>query len=705
MPMTRHNASLLTLAIALLFWWSCVPSTTRTAPPIDREITDIQLLQMAQSAYEGQNYTDAEDVCLNLLDRYPDSANVPRAMLLMGLSRKALGNMTGAESVLIQLIGAYPDRPEAMDARIELLGVQLEQGRNREVVQAASGYLDQAVTPGQRFRVYLALGDAQNAIGAAADAFDAYLWALEKASSEQTPIIRERMKGVSTLLSGEEIEQLLSQPMDPWVQGLLTFQIGIVRAGEGHYDEAVWYFNRYVEGFPYHDNVTVAYELMDQLTEAISFDRYAVGCLLPLSGPYRMFGQRALDGIELAVADIGELEPDLPIRLIVKDSGSDPERASSAMEAFNDLKVATVIGPIATAESAANVAQEAGIPIMTLTQKEDITGVGRYVFRNFLTPRMQAAAIADYAVNRAGMRRFGIFYPEEAYGRAFMGVFWEEVIRQGGSVVGAESFSPDQTDFEESLNRLVGRHYRVPSHLASRDFPLTLLGEAGQQYLRDQADADVEEAPSDPLRSRSLQKVRGALLGTEEDVMLPTVDFEALFIPDAPGKTGLIIPQLAYQDILGVTFLGTNLWQSEKLIDMSGEFLDGAVFPTGFYLESRRASVQQFVQRFETVYGRQPEFIEAIAYDSARLMIAAVLSPEAWLRSGIRHRLTSMDGFEGVTGFTRFSRDGEAQKSPFLLQIQGDGFIEIDMSDPAIGARKNPPVPPPPPVWRGSIAP
>jgi hypothetical protein len=86
-------------------------------------------------------------------------------------------------------------------------------------------------------------------------------------------------------------------------------------------------------------------------------------------------------------------------------------------------------------------------------------------------------------------------------------------------------------------------------------------------------------------------------------------------------------------------------------------------------------------------------------------MIAAVLSPDAWLRSGIRHRLTSMDGFEGVTGFTRFSRDGEAQKSPFLLQIQGDGFIEIDMSDRTIGARKAPPVPPPPQVWRGGGVP
>jgi ABC-type branched-subunit amino acid transport system substrate-binding protein/predicted negative regulator of RcsB-dependent stress response len=660
---------------------------------------------MAKSAYEGQNYTDAEDVCLNLLERFPDSANRPQAMLLMGLSRKALGNMAGAEAVLVQLIDAHPDRPEAMDARIELLGVQLDQGRYREVVQTASGMLDQAVTNGYRLRVYLALGDAQNALGAAADAFDAYLRALDKASGEQIVVVRERMAAVSTLLNGEEIEQMLSQPMDPWAQGLLTFQIGIVRAGEGHYDEAVWYFNRYVEGFPYHDNVTVAYELMDQLTEAISFERYALGCLLPLSGPYRVFGQRALDGIELALADIGALEPDLPIRLIVKDSGSDPQRAFAAMEAFTDLKVASVIGPIATAESAAGVAQEAGIPIMTLTQKEDITGVGRYVFRNFLTPRMQAAAIADFAVNRAGMKRFGIFYPEEAYGRAFMGVFWEELIRMGGSVVGVESFKSDQTDFEEPLNRLVGRHYRVPAHLASRDIPLTLLGQTGLQSLRDRADAEAEEALSDSRRSRSLQKVRGTLLGSEEDPMMPTVDFEALFIPDAPGKVGLIVPQLAYQDILGVTFLGTNLWQSDKLIEMSGEFLDGAVFPSGFYLESRRGSVQQFVQRFESVYGRQPEFIEAIAYDSARLMIAAVLSPDAWLRSGIRHRLTSMDGFEGVTGFTRFSSDGEAQKSPFLLQIQGDGFIEIDMSDPTIGARKAPPVPPPPPVWRGVGAP
>jgi hypothetical protein len=298
------------------------------------------------------------------------------------------------------------------------------------------------------------------------------------------------------------------------------------------------------------------------------------------------------------------------------------------------------------------------------------------------------------------MRRFAILYPEEAYGYAFMEVFWEEVARQGGSVVGVESYATDQTDFETPIRKLVGLHYPVPSDLQRRDQPLTLLGPDGTRLLAALASAAEQDDTAPSARSRSLQKIRTPGLGIPASGEAPIVDFEGLFIPDAPGKVGLIVPQLAYHDVAGVSYFGTNLWQSDKFLERAGEFLEGAVFPSGFFIESRKPAVQRFAQRFESIYGRPPEFIEAIAYDSARIMIAALLSPDAWLRSGTRHRLLTMDGFDGITGFTRFSREGEAEKVPFMLQVRNRGFQELESGTFDRWTSSGSEVPPP--IWTGA---
>jgi ABC-type branched-subunit amino acid transport system substrate-binding protein len=687
-------------ALAALFW-SCAAPPPETAPAVGRDLTAGQLLTLARSAYDAQSYGDAENICLDLLSRHPASPEEPQALLLLAQSRLAGGDTDGAARALDRLLETHPDTPAALEGRVERLEILQRTGRHREVLQEAPLLAD-AVAADRRGRILVLLGDAHAAAGSPVQAFEAYREAAGLSPGGPDEALKERLRGVVARLDGDGIETLLEEPAGPWTTGLLRYRLGTVRAEEGRYDEAVWQFSRYVEETPYGEDVAAANERIAQLSGSTGFDRNALGCLLPLSGAYKVFGQRAMDGISLAMAEAARTESELPVRLIVKDTGSDPARAAAAMEELLAMKVAAVVGPIAAAEEAAAVAERGAVPILTLTQKDGITEAGRFVFRNFITSQMQAAAIVDHAVNRSGIRRFAILYPEEPYGYAFMETFWEALAEQGGAVAGVESYGPDQTDFETPIAKLVGLHYEVPGDLQALERPLTLLGEEGARVLAARAESEGEEGETIGARSRSLQKIRTPGMGIPEEGAGPVVDFQAVFIPDAPAKVGLIAPQLAYHDVYGVSLFGTNLWQSETFLQRAGEFLQGAVFPSGFFAESRRPSVRRFVQRFETVYGRPPDFIEAIAYDSARLMIATLLSPDAWLRSGIRHRLLTMDGFDGVTGYTRFAKNGEAEKVPFLLQIRGEGFHEIEASSRDGGM---PPAqaipPPPPPIWSG----
>ena len=685
---TSKSTIILCFGFLLAGLWlaACAPRGV-TPPPPPAATTDSALQNQAETAFQRGELHTALDYYQVLIQNFPASPLVPPALLKIGRIQTALGDDAAALASYDQLLAAFPDRPEAMDARIEMLAALQRLGRNQEVIDTAPAFADQVLGDIRQFRLYSTLGDAYCALSLWDQGIYFYDLALSVAPPLHQPALKEKIVAAVPMLQDDQIDLLLGQVQEPDVVGYLTFQQAANMAAQAYYDDAVWHLETFLARFPDHPYAPQARELAAQLSDKVDYDRYALGCLLPLSGPYKLFGARALDGIQLAFSEINAARQDGRfVKLMVKDTGSDPDQASRAMQTLAEAKVAAVLGPIATAESAAEVAQARRIPIMTITQREGVTDIGDNVFRNFVTPRMQAAALAAYMMDTLGMRRFGVLYPNENYGRSLRDAFWDEIYRRQGEIVALEAYDPQQTDFEETIKKLGGRYYETPADLAPLREPLDLLGPlTALPGYRPPDEAQTTRAA--PGRRSSRQ---------EDDGPPPIVDFEALLVPDSPKLLGLVIPQLAYHDIVNVTLLGTNLWFSEKLLKEAGEYAQGAVFPADFFPDARSPRVQQFKTTFEAVYGRSPGFIEAIAYDSARILLDIVLDPDVRLRAGIRHALREGVTREGVTGPATFDAHGEPDKGLVLLQIRGDEFVEIEPSQrppAAFGRGEAPPAP------------
>lgn len=156
------------------------------------------------------------------------------------------------------------------------------------------------------------------------------------------------------------------------------------------------------------------------------------------------------------------------------------------------------------------------------------------------------------------------------------------------------------------------------------------------------------------------------------------VDFDAVFIPDAPKKTGLIIPHLAFFDVKDTYLLGTNLWHSDRLIEMARQYVQGAIMPDGFFAESASEKVKQFVGNYQEVFHEKPGFIEAVAYDTATILFQVVSEPDIRYRSALKNVLKRLSDFQGVTGGTSFNNDGDVRKNIYLLQVRGNRFVELE---------------------------
>jgi len=360
-------------------------------------------------------------------------------------------------------------------------------------------------------------------------------------------------------------------------------------------------------------------------------DGAAIGVLLPLKGAYAQFGEDALSGILLAADVFGE-DAGAPVEVMVRDV-SEPAFVESVVgELSREKRVAAMVGPLlsSSAVEAARQAQKKRVPIITLSQKDGITGAGDYVFRNFLTPSAQAASVAGYATT-VGRRNFAILYPQNSYGIELARFFEKEVASRGGTVVRAAAYQPGATNFGEDIKRLFGM--------------------------------EIEER----REGRRLIKQFTA-----------TVEIDALFIPDYYETVGLIAPYMDYYNIKDVLLLGANGWNSEKLIPLGGKNVEGAVFVDGFFPASTRPGTVEFVKKFSGAYGRTPGVLEAQAYDAAMMLIYAMKGGgERVDRASLKERLTRLRGFSGAGGEITFDSQGEAIKKLFLLTVRNGRIIEV----------------------------
>ncbi len=637
----------------------------------------LERFEDAERLFEKQSYTEALAIYQAYLKQFPKGPLVDTALMQTGVIYMAVENPPQARKAFQRLLRHYRKSPFAEDARFNVILTYYKEGDYSSALRYAKSALRLARTGYEEFRIHNLMGYICSANREFKGAIRSYMEANGLASQQERTEILSKVKEVITYLKEPELTFLIRMYGDRIPGGYLRLQLAKEYASEDRIEPAMGVLSDFISLFPDHDEFESATALMEELESRSFVDLFLIGCILPLSGPYAIFGNRALTGIELALEQFNAQPHVNPIRLIIKDSKGDVQQAVEAVESLV-LKegVAGIIGPMLTSESAAIRAQALAVPIMTLTQKANITQVGDYVFRNFLTLSLQIKAIVEYAVEDLGLERFAILYPEEPYGVSFMNGFWDELIRRGAEVVAIESYGPEETDFSDAIKKLVGLYYPRPEEPLAEEMPYE-EGTWGM-FLRPEDDEDGLPGFEQTYElSDDTASDQGGLPEDEEEEPKPIIDFEAIFVPDSFQNVGLITPQLLYHDVADVLLLGTNLWHSDKLLEMAGSYVQGAVVPDGFFVNSPSLRVQDFVRRYEEVFGGPPAFLEAQAYDAASVFFRAVNYPEVRSRRTLKMAIMEVKDFPGVTGDTSFVETGDVEKDVYLLTVEGRRFVQI----------------------------
>ncbi len=378
-----------------------------------------------------------------------------------------------------------------------------------------------------------------------------------------------------------------------------------------------------------------ASELSVALAAVSGPDRLVIGALLPLSGPNRAVGYRALAGMLIAQRAFHAAgEP--AVTLVIEDSHPD---VMAGYQRLVEEGALAVVGPLHTGEARQllDAAQEWGVPLLSLAadriisaadaaaaeDEESDDGIAKDrapVFRNFVDAVAEARAAAYLSFEKFGDRRAAVVYPNIGYGRVLAGAFVDEFRRQGGQVVVEEEYDRSTTDFVNTATRV---------------------------------------ARAEP---------------------------DAVFLPDTGAKVAEISAFFAQEDIWGVSpeqprssddriyvhYLGTSLWQDPIVLHQASNYLEGALIPAWYSPYFEDAETRQLSRGFEAIYGAEPDHFAAFAYDSVARLRTYLLERGVPDAAGVTESLRQRQWEAGATGRNYFGDDGEPHRELRYL-IVNDG--------------------------------
>jgi branched-chain amino acid transport system substrate-binding protein len=157
---------------------------------------------------------------------------------------------------------------------------------------------------------------------------------------------------------------------------------------------------------------------------------------------------------------------------------------------------------------------------------------------------------------------------------------------------------------------------------------------------------------------------------------------DAIFVPGYYTDAALICIQ-AKQLGLNVPLFGGDGWESEDLVKIGQEAVEGQYFSTHYAPDVATEKSKNFVTAYQKRYNSKlPDAMAALGYDSAMILADAIKRAGTTDGQKVRDALAATKDFEGVTGKTTINEKRDATKAAVILQVKNGKFHYVETVNP-----------------------
>lgn len=344
-------------------------------------------------------------------------------------------------------------------------------------------------------------------------------------------------------------------------------------------------------------------------------DEIRIGGIFPMTGGSATFGQSSKHGMQMAVDEfngrggiaIGGKK--LLIKPIYDDTAGMPEQAANiCRKQIDQNQVAAIVGAVMSKNSKAiaPICQSKGVVMVSsASTNPDVTLTGDFIFRVCFIDPFQGTVMARYAYNNLKVTRAAILYD-------------------------------NGNDYNKGL-----------AHFFQQEFE-----KLGGEIVSKQAFTDEEKTVDFKAQLTTIKNAEP--------------DF--LYLPNYYAASALILKQ-ARELGIDVPAGGGDGWDSDKLVEIGGQNVEGGVFSNHFSKEDISPEVQGFVTKYREKHGADPDALASLAYDAAFVLLSAIEKAGSLEGTNIRDALKTIQ-FKGATGNITFDENRNPIKSAVILQIK-----------------------------------
>ncbi|RQD55727.1 MAG: hypothetical protein D5R98_10395 [Desulfonatronovibrio sp. MSAO_Bac4] len=357
----------------------------------------------------------------------------------------------------------------------------------------------------------------------------------------------------------------------------------------------------------------------EQWMDKLGVPAHEVALLLPLSGQFSSTGWKILKGAGQAHWEMLASDTQVKIRTINTNS-------KDWIQELEKTNPTIVGGPVSgrTWDKIVDAGLNKEKTFFTFLPRIDDEGISGWRF--FASPNDQVRSMINRAVEDLGFTDFGVFYPEDDFGRAYAQAFWEEANKKGVRVSGLMSYPGDEPS---RWNDIVASFLNIKSKHT-------------------------------PYRH-------------------PEPDFQAVFIPDSLSRAKGLIPQFFYFDQNQLLFMGPMLWyQAYSPNTLEQQYFNLTMTPGPWWNEDLAAGAQDLISGFDETINTEPDFWVALGYDFVKFASEMQNLPSTSRHERINKVLAQNNFNNWSMAPIYWNEQGQAFQDLHVFQLSRESMVLTD---------------------------
>ena len=368
--------------------------------------------------------------------------------------------------------------------------------------------------------------------------------------------------------------------------------------------------------------VAVFFVLVSTVGCAWSAETVKIGVLAPMTGPAAEDGLAVTRSVEMAAEMLnskgGVLGKD--IELVVYDDRADPQEAVGlAYKLIEQDQVVAVVGGSYSFPSRA---------VASIFQEEEIPFVAAYAIHPDVT------AAGDYCFRNGFL----------------------------GTVEGKANAYVAAKDLKAKTIALL---------YADTDFGRTLADGVRSYLGKSASHIPIVYEGTYPFKEKDFSAYLSNIKKMNPDVVIASGYY---------FQTGPMLKQAREMGITSV-FIGEEGSDSPVFLKIAGPASEGFIFVTNLDRGDPRPFVQDYLKKYEEMYGEEPNMCGASGYDALVIIVDSINRAQSLEGEDIKNAMAKTDNLDGLTGNITFDKIGEVVK-PIQVQVVKDGkFVHFGVVD------------------------